>query len=238
MWFVAALFLAFIPFYFFVEWYEKSGRFGKFKTEAFIVISVLLYVVDIIYCTFFDGSRLPWGTVALPWHIEYLFQAMFFMFLGYAFKVSYEAGFDKINSHLTRLIGVLIYLFLAWFPYFLTVQVPDWVFNIFSRFIMPTMGIALVFAFCKVIKPGRFVSYVGQNTIIYFALHGKVYSLLLMLITRFLGGFYMMMVSSKILSCLFALGITFIVAVILLVPTYIINRFFPFVVGRKRKVKA
>ena len=34
-------------------------------------------------------------------------------------------------------------------------------------------GIAFVVSLCKVMKTNRYISYVGANTLIYFALHGK-----------------------------------------------------------------
>lgn len=73
----------------------------------------------------------------------------------------------------------------------------------------------------------------GQNTLIYFAFHGKVYSLIQTVLRRFFGGIYGAILSNVIGSSLFAALFAFGLSVILIVPAYIINRWLPFVVGRE-----
>ena len=76
--------------------------------------------------------------------------------------------------------------------------------------------------------------YVGQNTLIYFALHGKAFSFIQVLLSRYAAGSYSAILSNAITSNLFAVAFTFLLSFILLIPAYIINRWFPFIVGRKK----
>ena len=77
--------------------------------------------------------------------------------------------------------------------------------------------------------------YIGQNTLIYFALHGKLFSFVEGMLTRFAPGFYSGILANAWLSNIFAAAFTVLLSFALLIPAYIINRWFPFVLGRRRK---
>lgn len=233
IWFVAALFITFIPFYFFIEWYNSGLKpASSRRTAIFVIIALLLFTVDIAYSNLMDPSLLPWGTTALPWHLEYIFQAMFYMTLGYMFRQRWEAGFDRHSTPLLCLGILLLYLFIVYLPYF--ADIPNALFSISAIFITPLIGILLVIAYSKVIPPNRYILYVGQNTLIYFALHGKAFSFIQVLLSRYASGIYSAILSNAITSNLFAVAFTFLLSFILLIPAYIINRWFPFIVGRKK----
>lgn len=236
IWFVAALFIAFIPFYFFIEWYNKKPQVGATRCVAFVALALVLFLVDVLYSNLMDGSRLPWGTTALPWHVEYIFQAMFYMTLGYMFKQRWEAAFDAANDIAGRFMLAAVYIIIVYAPYF--IAIPEPVFRIFAVFIAPILGILLVVSLSKVIKPNRYILYVGQNTLIYFALHGKVFGFIEVMLRRFVPGVYSAVLSNTLVSNLFALAFAFVLSFILLIPTYIINRWLPFMVGRRRKAAA
>ena len=85
----------------------------------------------------------------------------------------------------------------------------------------------------KVVKANKYINYVGQNTLICFALHGKAYSIIQTLLKKFAVDFYSTVLNSVVISSVFCLGLSLILSVILIVPAYIINRWFPFIVGRK-----
>ena len=102
MWFVAALFIAYIPFYFFVKWKRPC---------AMIIMSISLSVISVVYTKVVTPEIFPWNTTCLPWHIEYVFQAMLWMMLGYYFKFYGECIFDKYNTKLTCVFLWVVYLF-------------------------------------------------------------------------------------------------------------------------------
>ena len=68
---------------------------------------------------------------------------------------------------------------------------------------------------------------------IYFALHGKVLSVIQILLKKFAAGFYSAVLNNVTISSVFCLGLSLVLSVILIVPAYIINRWFPFIIGRQ-----
>ena len=114
IWFVAALFVAFIPFYFIIKWN---------KPKLAVILAFALSLASVIYTHLLPEGTFPWGSAALPWHLEYMFQAMLWMVLGYYFKnavarsgSSIEAVFDRLNTTLHRVILWAVYLIAAYIP--------------------------------------------------------------------------------------------------------------------------
>ena len=235
IWFVAALFVAFIPFYFLIDWSNKapSAIKGGSKVSIAIVISFVLSLVSIVYTKLMNPELLPWNSVALPWHLEYIFQAMFFMVLGYFFKTKGEVIFDKYNTTRNRIICWGIYLVLIYMPFATGFGLPGYI-DVIYQYVCQLTGIAAVVSVCKIIKTNKYISYVGQNTLIYFALHGKVYSLGQTILKKFAGEIYSMILSNVVISSLFAILFSLVLSVVLIIPAYVINRWFPAIVGRKK----
>ena len=75
---------------------------------------------------------------------------------------------------------------------------------------------------------------IEQNTLIYFALHGKCYSLIQTILKSVAGGLYSMILGNVVLSSIFALVFSLSLSVILIIPAFIINKWFPFIIGRNR----
>lgn len=107
VWFVAALFVAFIPFYFIIKW--------KKPVQA-CVLSAVLSLISVLYSNLMNPELLPWGSTALPWHLEYMFQAMLWMVLGYYFRAYAEESFDRLNTALNRVVLWIVYLIVAYMP--------------------------------------------------------------------------------------------------------------------------
>ena len=183
-----------------------------------------------------NPALLPWGTAALPWHIEYIFQGMFYMTLGYMFRESWEAGFDRLNTRGGRVILFAVYALIIYLPYF--ADVPEALFALFAVYITPILGIMLTFAISKAIPANRYMCYIGQNTLIYFALHGKVFSFVEGMLRRFAAPLYTAVLSNTLASSVFAVVFTLLLSLVLIIPAYIINRWLPFVVGRRAKAPA
>ena len=238
MWYVAALFVAFLPFYFVVSRYERSPAPGK-TAAAQLLAFLLLALGSTAFSFLLPRDLLPWSEglpLTLPWHLEYIGQAVFYMLLGFFFRVRWEAAYDRRGSLARGLGFLLVYLVLLYvvpplFGGFTQAQLA------FYYFPCSLAAMPAIVSLCKAVRPGRFVSYVGQNTLVYYGLHGKVESLLLILLRRFVPQLYYTGIWGE--SALFNLGFTLafalVTAVLLLIPAYIINRWFPFVLGRRRK---
>ncbi len=236
IWFVAALFVAFIPFYFFIQWYEtQKVRGGGYWHRCIIAILLawLLSFGSVLYTRLVPAAIFPWNSTSLPWHIEYMFQAMFYMVLGYLFRRNMETEFDKYNTPKLRVVVLIVYLLLVFVPFFGKIELPM-IADILYRYLISIVGIATLILIAKVIKGNKYINCVGQNTLIYFALHGKMYSIIQILLKKFAVGVYAVVLNSVAISSVFCLGMSLILSVILIVPAYIINRWFPFIVGRRK----
>lgn len=237
IWFVAALFVTFIPFYFFINWYEEkckkmSGRGYNGCTVA-ILIAWILSLISVLYSRLLPDGTFPWGSSALPWHIEYVFQAMFYMVLGYIFKQGFEVQLDKRNSKTRCSFLCLIYILFVFVPYASGITFPM-LLDIFYDYILSFIGITAVIMISKHVPPNRYINYVGQNTLIYFALHGKAYSLIQTVLKKVASGVYTMILGNTVLSSVFALLFALLLSVLLIIPAFVINKWFPFIMGRKR----
>ena len=116
-------FVAFIPFYFFIKRYEaifekiSGGGYSK-KCILAIVVAWILSFISISYTRFTPATALPWNSTALPWHIEYAFQAMFCIVLGYIFRYNFEELLDRYNTLMTRIAAVILYVLIVFIPFF------------------------------------------------------------------------------------------------------------------------
>jgi len=235
LWFVAALFVAFVPFFFFIKWYQKKS-FSKKRICFLVSIGFILSFLSNLYGYVMDPAVFPWGSCALPWHLEYIFIAMFYMLMGFLFKHLWENKFDDRNTAVFR--------FLIWAVYCIVIcidcccSIDNVLLAILFSYIPSILGIAAVISVCKIIRPNKYILYIGKNSLLCFALHGKVYSLLQTVLKKFAGGFYFAVLDNVFTSSLFAILLTFVMSIILIVPIYIINRYFPFVIGRAYKKNA
>lgn len=235
LWFISALFVAFIPFYFFIKLYKKSAEKHSIKYVNFIAITValLLSVLSSVYSKLTPSEAFPWNSTALPWHTEYMFRAMFYMVLGYLFRQNAEKQFDKHNTLKNRIIITAFYFLIIFIPYFANIELP-FLIQLIVNYITAITGIAFVIMIAKIIKPCKYTDYIGQNTLICFAFHGKAYSLIQAVLKKITGSIYTQIMSNTMASSLSALIFALLLSVLMIIPAYIINRWFPFIIGRKK----
>lgn len=230
MWFVAALFVAYIPFYF-ISKVSRKSNLAKYLTLGLTFLAFILINVYSKYCPAFS-----WGSNALPWHIEYIPTACFFMLLGLYYKREWECKLNFKKSILFTVILTAIYLAIVYLQYYLfknaafAISLP---YNIIKELV----GVYMLVCVSKSIPGFRIITYIGQNTILYFALHGKVFSLIQYGCKKIIPSVYDKILASSILSPLFAICLVIVVCLILILPTWFINKFLPFTVGRKYKKK-
>lgn len=238
LWFIVALFVAFIPFYFFIKYYEKfNAKFYK-KNNIVCLITVLiagiLSLISMLYSKLMPPEILPWNNSALPWHIEYMFYAMFYMVLGYIFRQRIEKWLDKYNSFGRRIVVWLIYFAIIYIPYYSEMKLPV-IIGILYNFFQSIIGITGIIMISKKIKSNKYVNYVGQNTLICFALHGKIYSIIETIFRRYIEDIYTFILANISIASLFALLFSIGISIILLIPIYIINNYLPFIMGKSNR---
>ncbi len=224
MWFVAALFVAYIPFYFFAKCK---------KPQLACLLSFALSLGSSLYTLLMPGDKFPWGTPALPWHLEYIFDAVFWMLLGYYFKLYGETFFNKYNTTRNKILLWTCYLILVYAPY----HIENVYLNIPLNYVKAVLGTLAIVSLCKSVKTNRFVSFVGANTLIYFALHGKAYAIIEMILRKVFTGFYNTCLGNVGLSTILSIAITLVLSICLLIPAVVINRWLPWMLGRSHKPK-
>lgn len=193
----------------------------------------LLSFISILYTRLIPAERFPWNSTALPWHMEYMFQAMFYMVLGYMFRHNFEELLDRYNTSKTRIVAVVLYALIVFVPFLAQIEMPMMV-DIIYKYVASFIGIFALIMIAKTVKSNKYINYVGQNTLIYFALHGKVYSVIQTVLRRTAPGFYSAVLNNTVASSIFCLALSLILSVVLIIPAYIINRWFPFIVGRRK----
>lgn len=227
MWFVAALFVAFIPFYFIIRKYEAAKKaHRKNATVMLLMVGIAMLIIHELYVGFMNPNLLPWGTVSLPWHIDYIFYADFWMILGYLFRNNFEPVYEEKVTTPIGIAGILVYLLLCYVPFLLKTEIQ-------IEILKSLLGVFCLIFVSKRIKPNKYVLYIGGNTIICFALHGKLLSLMQAFLSRLLGNMYSGILQNTFASSILAVVLTIAISLILIVPIYVINRWFPFLIGRK-----
>ncbi len=225
LWFISALFVAFIPFYFIIKMNNRKKA---------ITIAAILAILSNIYTIYMPDDFFPWGNNALPWHLEYFFKAMLWMVLGYYYKNEFENILDKYNTWINTIILTVVYLIIVYIPLEFSNDIIQMLFQVYVKSII---GIIVIIMYCKKIKSNKYISYVGANTIIYFALHGKILAIIEHGLASKANNFYQVCLENGFYSSLLAIAITIILSFVLIIPAYIINRWFPWTVGRKKKIK-
>lgn len=224
VWFVALMFVAFIPFFYINQIKKTSIRLLTFGVIA---------VIGELYRYLFPVDFWPWGSYSLPWHIEDIGSAMIWMALGYCFKTEWEKNFDEKNTVRNRFFICLLYIALISSTFYLRSNI----LSILLSYISSIVGVIFIISFSKVLKTNRYISFVGSNTLIYFALHGKVYAVIEKVLNAKASSIYGYCLSNIILSSMLAIIIGLLISIILIVPAQIINRWFPWMIGRSAKRK-
>lgn len=232
LWFVAALFTAYFPFYFFIEWYNRKPAAGNHRTELFMLIALIIFAGAVTYSSLMDPTLLPWGTSSLPWHLDYAFRGLLFMACGFFFRQKYEKSFEKFNPYARALVLTLLHAAIVYAPYFVTI--PQGLFSVLANLVTPLLGVMAIVSISKILPANAYLLYVGQNTLLYFAFHGKVFGVIEGILRRFFAGPYSAILANKASSIIFAIVLTVIVSIILIIPSYIVNRYFPFILGKRR----
>lgn len=232
MWFVAALFTCYFPFYFFIEWYKKKSAENNHRTEAFLFLSLLSLGAAVAYSFIMKPHWFPWGTISLPWHADYALRGLFFMSCGYFFREKYEVYYERFNRYWRAIIFTYVHAAIVYAPYFITI--PDSIFSVLANLVTPLVGIFAIISISRILPANKYILYVGQNTLLYFAFHGKVFGLIEGILRAFFAQPYYAILSNKITSILFAIAFTVVVSLILIIPSYIVNRWFPFILGKSK----
>lgn len=231
LWFLACLFVSFIPFYFIIKYINSHRN----KIDLIMLLISILFMTRIIYKNLIPNDLFRWGTYNLPWHIDYLPTSLMQMTFGYCFKLKYEAIFDRYNVIKNRLLLTFVYLLVILLPFYFNVNM----YNLFGRMIdyfSNIFGILFIVSWCKVINTNKYISFIGSNTLFYFCTHNKIETVLEYTSKKILGSIYITINNNELFAFIFSLSIALISSVILIIPTKIVNKYLPWMVGRKKEI--
>ena len=227
IWFIACLFISFIPFYFFIE---------RMKPRTYIILSTILSIISILYCQYMPKDIFPWNSAALPWHLETIFVADFLMIVGYHIKPLFNLEWKHRYDFFKLLIPVLYTLMILFNS--IVLKGPDmrvnnygdnWIFMLLW-YPITFLGIGVLIVFSSLIHSNKFIQFIGQNTLIYFGLHYKFFSFVEAIFVNY--GLAPYLDISVLLQLLSSVLLTALISLILIIPTIIILRYFPFVIGK------
>ena len=225
LWFIPALFTAYIPFYFVIRSYEK-----KKNTKEILILCMVLCLIRQVYKAYMNPDFFPWHLTSLPWHIDYIPTAMLFMILGYLFRHEWETFYDQKVDNKTLAIIATFYLVLVYYDF-----LNGYEFSMLMDFVYDHLrhivSLMMVIGIAKRIPENRYMSFIGSNTLIYFCLHNKVVTLIEVIVRTILPGVYKTC-EAAIPGTVFCFFATFVVSIILIIPTLFINRYLPWTVGK------
>lgn len=219
LWFVACLFIAELIFY--VIWRFIPSLFSR------LFICLLLSIGGYVM------TRLL--TSALPWHIENACIFTLFLCLGNIIKESKTGAYLIAHSKTHKALGVLFIAIVAYILLIFTfrnypIDVHLQQYGSFPVFMTSALfGVYVVFHLSLLLERWqgticlRFLSYIGANTLVYYAFQSKVISLM-----NGLGDKIAFPESTYIGSIVYCL----LACVILMLPSFLIKRYAPIILGK------
>ena len=215
LWFVLALFIAEIVFYFTVKLFKNNNRD--------IIISIIICgVISYLYNLFVGESLL--------WSMDAAITAIVFLGLGYLTKKT------KLITKISKfpIIIILLIINLLAGSINTNIDISNGKYGSFILFYIAAIsGIFATIIIIKNLPNSKFISFIGKNSFVYLAIHQYV-----------IFGFLKRNMSSAIFESQFILDklmVSFyfvIIACIVILPIVkIINRWLPFILGRKKQNK-
>ena len=229
LWFLPCLFLAeigtWVVYYIYIYISKQQSERGHGR--------LLWLWISIIQLALFFLYRFLIGIDA-PWNADLSLLGMGFMSLGIWYKVEAEKNILKNGISLPGfLIICSAYFSLSSFV-FVTSESVDWYSNRFGNpilfIVVAILGVFTTVLFSQRIH-WRFLTYIGANSIVWYGLHRIVIDATFILYNKL----HITIQRGSVLSVVLAV-LSVAIATMLLIPVNILlNRFCPFLIGKKKK---
>ena len=184
-----------------------------------------------------DLELLPWKLINLPWHVDYIPTALLFMVLVYLVRHNWEKQFDEKIDRTRRILIIVSYLIVV-YPVYFTGTVYPWYIDFFYDNFRHLVALLMIIGIAKQIPGYKLLLYIGSNTLFYFCVHNKAITACEALIRHFLPSLYASLFEKPLLAALFCTVMTIVVALVLLVPCQIVNRYLPWTIGKNSTKKS
>ncbi|MCM1452033.1 MAG: acyltransferase family protein [Clostridium sp.] len=216
LWFVAALFVYSVFFYFVDRWCKTTLQFVMVIAVLFIVNCVTNYVLHIRFY----------------WHLHSLGFGIFYMGLGRLYR-QYEDQIDKNIKWWMVVICLLCYVaYIAYSQKYISCGGSE---TIIDAMILTLMGLVLIITISKKYLGGsKLLLFVGANSLFYFAFHGKVYAVIISIGNKVAPEQFSS--DELFIKCIVALSVVLLDALILIPPAMFVNKYMPQMLGRKFKL--
>ena len=216
LWFIAALYVYSIFFYF----VERLA----WNSNLLLIFSLVLFIVNAIYS--------KCGGPALPWHIDGVGYACFYMGLGKFYRDNAEKCNRFIDNKWFVACCIIVYISsIAIFDLDISYSGSKYIID--AIVITLTGLVAMIYISKHILNNSRFLLFVGANTLFYFAFHGKGYSLLTVICHSVIPS---RILDIALVNDIIALAIVLLDAALLVVPAIIVNKYMPFLLGRGFKL--
>lgn len=149
------------------------------------------------------------------------------MILGYGFK-EIENEYD--NKIQLNIFVLLFYVYLLYFGKTFYSNV-IWL-SFITNAMLSILGISLITCLSKIIKTIPYISFVGQNTLLYFSLHNKFKTFLIIIIEKICPSLLSIISLNLPINLLYVCSLVFVITLILIPPIKFINNHFPWTVGK------
>lgn len=219
LWFFPCMFMALLLYY-------VIDKVVPNKAFAFVIHLVLL-IISVAY--------IKNGGEPLPWHVQIWGPACFFMHVGNVYHFKEEKLRSIFTNKLFHVAMFIAYSAIWWLS---RSYYPDTQYKFYSCDASPLFyalsmifGVAWMLSLVQVLPGIKLIEYEGRNSLMYFAFHGKPKRLFTVLLQKKA----LVSAGNPTADLLFALADVVLLSIILVIPCEIVNRFFPFLLGKKKE---
>lgn len=200
------------------------------KIKSIKVLSAIIFLFSIIGYLYaqFHLIRLPFG-------IDIAFIAIGFYFLGYLWRQKGEIYLKKLNLNIMKRIIIICICFL------LVVIISQLTGNLNMNnlqypfypliYILAITGTFMVYLIATSLKENKILQYLGTNTLIIMGIHEPIKRVIIELMERITR------IPAEILrtNLIGIIVLTIILSIICIPFIFMIKRYFPFLIGRKKE---
>lgn len=218
LWFLACLFGSSIIFYLIISFIKDN--------KWIVLITFFMSLIGIVY------TKL--GGESLPWHIHMYGSSCFILALGYVYSSEYESYTQKLVSKKNFFIAMIIYLIVIFIDYKIFnsygISFNTYGNSIIMFYLVILSSLSMIILFVKNLCDSKILQFIGINTLLYYGLHGKILSLLTVIFSK-IG----IIRDSDVNHFIVALLGLAIACIILWPISYMVNKWLPFLLGKKKK---
>lgn len=156
--------------------------------------------------------------IALLWRFQAALLYVLYFALGYVYR-KHESQCGPFQSIKNICLMILIYCLIL-VQFHKNTAVNDSIGDV----VISTVGVALIVILSGKIEHCKVLEFIGQNTLVYYAFQSKFIKVFELIATKI--GFN----ADDILVCI---GVTVLTALLLCVPSVIVKKYFPFLLGRR-----